>query len=295
MGDNLDHVLSTITPTTIDEAELTKFRSEADFVEKYIELLIEAGSSIIICGHILPNGAEGWTRNEAIIGGLLIRLHKLIDMFLDQVRRDRRETVFMAARLHFETVVNMFFLMDDPSAEVFNDFVHYSLQYEIRLLDKIRRNIGERGGVEEPIEARMQISINRAFERARTTEQEARAWKKGKWSKLDLYRRSELIGLQDVYLAVFRGGSLIIHGNWADLDQHHLKFENDLFNPVSEFNPVRPQYFDPLCSLSIHAFRRTIEHYGLINIHSRAVDMCNDYLSRLKTLSEAHEAFLAKA
>jgi hypothetical protein len=277
--------------------ELSQAEHEADFVGKYLDMLIEAGSFLTVCTHIFPSGKEGWTRNEAILGGHLVRLYKLIHVILDQTCQNRRESAFIASRLHFETVVNFFFLTERYSEETMDDFVHYSLRHEVRLLDRIRENIKDRDGQSLPIEERMLGSISNAFSRANSSEHDVRQWTKGPWSRKNLFERAKVVGLEGSYLAIFGGGSNIVHGNWSDFDQHHLRFDDSVgrFQPEIRFRPIRPQILEANCWTSIQTVTRVFEHYGLVNLRSMVIHLCEDFLKRLEILSNSHETFLQKA
>jgi hypothetical protein len=294
MEDAIARQFSEIRRVEISEEEIGTFVHEADFVGKSVDMLIEAGSFLTVCTQIFPSGESGWVRNEAILGGHLVRLYKLIHVILDQSCQNRRESAFIASRLHFETVVNFFFLTDRYSEEAMDDFALYSLQHEVRLIDRIRQNIADRNGKVLPIEDRMLRSISKTFDRADATEQGAREWKKGPWSRLNLFERAKAVGLDEAYLAVFGGGSLIVHGNWSDFDQHHLRYDEGerRFKPEIKFRPIRPQFLEVNCLTSIRTVVRVFEHYGLINLRAMVVHLCDDYLRRLRLLSDRHETFL---
>lgn len=286
--------LSRVNRTDISEAGITAFKHEDDFTGKLIELLIEAGSFITICTQIFPSGEGGWTRNEAVVGGLLVRLYKLVHNILDQTCQHRRETTFIAGRLHFETAVNLLFITQRADEEVIQDFILSSLRHEVRLLERIRANVSARGDELWPIEERMISSIVQTFSRASTSEQEVRDHERGPWSRLTLYDRSQVVGLDGMYLGVFGGGSSIVHGNWGDLQQHHLRPKGDRFFPELEFRPIRPQILESTCMLTMMAALKSIEFYGLVQSLEKIQELSDDYASRLRLLSDAHEAFLQR-
>jgi len=92
----------------------------------------------------------------------LVRLYKLISALLDQICQRRRETTFILSRLAFETIVNLAYLIEYGSPELFDEYIRYSLRQERRLYDRITANIAARGGIRLPIEDRMLASISAA-------------------------------------------------------------------------------------------------------------------------------------
>ena len=108
-----------------------------------------------------PDGT--WSRDQAAIGGNMVRLHKLFSNLLDQTVQRRRETSFISARLVFETIVTVQFLIQEFSPELIESYVSHSLAHEKRLLNDINDNIKARDGLVLPIEDRMMKSIERAF------------------------------------------------------------------------------------------------------------------------------------
>src|SRR5712671_4075241 len=84
----------------------------------------------------------------------------LISALLDQICQHRREITFIIARLAFECIVNLRYLVkfaDD--AGVCDSYVAYSLRQEKRLHDRINNEIVKNGGARSPVQTRMLNSI----------------------------------------------------------------------------------------------------------------------------------------
>ena len=138
--------IDAIKATDVSEDRLNTFTTEYDFNEVAVELLIEVGSYICIAANLLPAKTHRWNRNQAILGGHLVRLYKLLSALLDQICQQRREIAFLVARIAFECIVNLRYLIkfaDD--AEIFDSYVAHSLRQEKRLHNKIQENITARG------------------------------------------------------------------------------------------------------------------------------------------------------
>ena len=162
MADSFVDNLNEVSPAPVDDEVIATFTSEDDFNELTVELLKEVGSFVCIAASALPADTKRWSRNQAIYGGHLVRLFKLISTLLDQTCQLRRETTFIVSRLAYETAVNLAYLIENGSNELFDDYIRYSLRQEKKLYELIETNIAERGGIRLPIEDRMLASISAA-------------------------------------------------------------------------------------------------------------------------------------
>lgn len=63
-----------------------------------------------------------------------------------------------------ESAVNIRFLIEHGTPEVFDDFVRYSFRTERRLRERIQAHTAEAGGVASPIQNRILNSISRTFD-----------------------------------------------------------------------------------------------------------------------------------
>lgn len=164
----------------VSPERIASFKSERDYVGLGLDLMIEAGSYITIAACIL--GSDGtWTRDQAVIGGNMVRLYKLFSAMLDQTVQHRRETSFILARLAFETIVAIRFLLQEYGPELVDSYVKHSLDHERRLLAAMEQNISARSGLTLPIEDRMRRSIDRIFRSSALTLQELPAKRERDW------------------------------------------------------------------------------------------------------------------
>lgn len=116
-----------IKSTDVSPERVQEFASEEYFNGVTVELLIEVGSYVCVAANLFPGTTRRWNRNQAILGGHLVRLYKLISALLDQICQHRREIAFIIARLTFECIVNLRYLIkfaDDPA--VFDSYIAYS-------------------------------------------------------------------------------------------------------------------------------------------------------------------------
>jgi hypothetical protein len=76
--------LNNIERTQVTPELLAALTSEDGFNGIGVELLVETGCYVCVAACIHPAQKNGWNRNEAIIGGNVVGLYKLLSAILDQ-------------------------------------------------------------------------------------------------------------------------------------------------------------------------------------------------------------------
>ena len=237
----------------VDPVAVASYTRDWDFMTLASELLREVTSYVCVAACTLGS-APAWSRDQAAVGGNMVRLSKLLWAFLDQTVQKHNETCTILSRLAFESIVNARYLIANFSPDLISSFVRQSLRHERRLQDRIQANIQERGGDVLHIEQRMLHSIGRAVRIAGVALDSVDLKNRAPWGGKDLRQKAEAIGLNEAYLAVFGGMSHNVHGSWHDLYQFHVETdENGAFKPNLEWGRPRPQ---PLFALGHLAPRR---------------------------------------
>lgn len=238
----------------VDVDRLTAATGEGPFDEAAYDVLTELVQSVAVVA-CLKRQAGGkprpMTRNEAILAGLMVRCLKLQRGMIEMSEPDRQrlELGLFFQRGITEAAVNLRYLLERGSDEVFDAFVRDSLKPDRKLHDKIQAAIAARGET-LAIEARMLRSIARNFERAGVEMESVDPDDRGAWSPRGIYGRFEELGIKDSYLAFFQIASHYVHGSWNDLITYQLE-EDDQGNlePSPEFAPVRPQPILAACEV----------------------------------------------
>lgn len=180
------NAFSEIEKPNVTEEKVAGFTNEDDFIRLGVSLLIEAGSYVCVAANTTGE-QDKWDRDTAVIGGNLVRLYKMISAFLDQTVQRRRETSFIFARLVFETVITIRYLVKHFSHELVVSYIKNSFKHEIKLRRNIEQNIAARGGMISPIEDRMTKSIDRAFVSAGLSPDELEGKSERNWGGKNLY------------------------------------------------------------------------------------------------------------
>ncbi|KWE98987.1 hypothetical protein WL80_33680 [Burkholderia ubonensis] len=271
---------------------LSKFSDEQDYVGLSVDLMIECGSWMCVAASLLPADTRKWSRDQAILGGLIVRAYKLMSSLLDQTCQHRRETTFILGRLLFESLINVQYLVTKNSTELYQAFVIDSLRHEKKLMESIEDSIGKRNGLILPIEDRMLISIKRAFETSGVNPDEVTKQAAKPWKDVDLFQRSSAVGWGDGYLALFGGPSHNVHGSWQDLLEYHLRHDEGGFSPEFAWHTPRPQVLFTLARVGLVALTTYLEHFAG-GAAEGVIDAFDDLWKRIEVADRAHEAFLS--
>lgn len=283
--------------TNVDVKEIKKFNSEEQFISLAVELFKEVSQITVIlsctCRLNEKNNPRKWTRNEAILGGLMVRISKLQRGLLDQICQKRLEIALILFRCLAESLINLRYLLKKNSEEIYSNYIEYSLREEKRLLNKINQNINKRG-YELHIEGRMKYSINRAFQTSSfsPTQVDETKWKP--WGE-KIYERAKSIEMEDEYFALFSLPSHSVHGNWQDLITYHLENENGEFSPKAQWGHPRPQPVFAAALLSAETNRLYLDEIISNCSDKEQIDkLLDDIIIRIQVADELHEQFLQK-
>jgi hypothetical protein len=266
---------------------LQSAKSEDVFGEAAFELFKEAGILTVLAAGLIP--PEPMTRDDAILCGLLVKtckLGKAIVAMSTHLGSDRQLALF---RELIEALATLRYLLDESGdGSRFMAYVLNSSAAEREFLKVVARNVADRG-TELPIEASMTRSIQNTTASAGIDDAGSVPGKK----RIGWPSAETLVnGLGgDVYLA-YRGGSSVLHSQWADLIRNHLvRTEDGHFVPSFDEPAPRPQ---PLYA-GATLLAITIDRY-LTKMRPDALELFRMHLSsleeRLQRLVQMHGAWL---
>lgn len=284
--------ITEIRRTDVVPEALRAFTLEDEFNEISVDLMIECGSWLCVAANLFPLKTRKWNRHQAVLGGLLTRSYKLASALLDQTCQHRRETTFIFARLAFESLVNIQYLIRMNSEEVFQAFIVDSLLHEKKMLVRINSNIEMRYEIELPIERRMLVSISKTFVVSGLTPEEVTKEAARKWRSVNFYQRMDELGLSDGYPAMFGGPSHHVHGSWQDLIEYHLAHSDDGFSSELAWHPPRPQVLLAIALFQVETLRSYFDF--LTGIEEALKAELDDLFERIRMVNRCHEDFLSK-
>ncbi len=284
-----------IARTKVDAEEIKKFNTEGQFISLSVELLKEVGqiTAILSCVYRIDekNNIRKWTRNEAVLGGLMVRISKLQIGIIDQICQNRMEIAIILFRCLIESLINLQYLLKGDSEEIYDEYIEYSLREEKRLLNRIKQNIDKRG-YELPIESRMKHSINKAFRTSSFSFTQVNEKKWQPWGK-KIYERAKSIGMGESYFGLFSLPSHAVHGNWQDLITYHLEYKNSEFSPKTQWGYPRPQHLLVASLLSAESNRLYLEEIIPECSDKEQINkLLDDIIYRIRVTDKLHEQFL---
>lgn len=233
-----------IKPKFINE-EIHKYTSENEFMNANVDLhkkTIALLHKIINFRYFDCNkNAKKLNRDEAIMGGNLVRLTKLNTSLLQNVCQHKIEICFILNRCIYETQINILYFLKNGEENNYKNYVKNSLITEKEFFKNIEENIKKRNGEELPIEKNMKRSILDSFQISDFEIDELN--KSSNWKNLK--KRLEKINVNDnlaqTYNIFYGLSSHSIHGNWQDLVQHHINQDNGEFFTLNyDWNSPRP-------------------------------------------------------
>jgi Family of unknown function (DUF5677) len=241
-----------------DKDLLEQAEDERAFDLAFTELLGTLGDAVTQAAKLLRDNDDGsrpWTRDEAVLVGLMVRLAKLLTAYADQFERRRLEVCNYLGRGLFETSTDLRYLVRLGTPELFQRFVAHSFTNDLKLRGEIESNIEKRAGVVLPIEDRMLTSMQMRFDQAGVTIDEIPESPRATWggSMRDKLRK---LGMEEMYQAAFAGpSSAFTHGGWHELVTYHLSqsTDGDGYYAATAFSDVRPQPAQLVCVLVTEA------------------------------------------
>jgi hypothetical protein len=292
--DNIQHIteMPDIPRVEIDPDAIKAFTKNGDFMWLAVELLKEVASYTCYAAG-LTDETGTWSRDEAAVGGNMIRLYKLMHAILDQTTQKRGEIAFTLFRLAFETIVNIRYLIKHHSPELVTSYITYSLKHERKLFNTINENIAAQKGVVRPIEERMLKSLNRAAECAGLTYDQV-DHKQKNWGGKNIYEKAEDLDWKEQYAGAFGGPSHNVHGNWHELYSSHLEWDGgERFVPNFDFARPRPQPILALCVLATDC----LHDFYLFKTGEFGSEVLwppvKDLQDRVIAADQAHESYLS--
>lgn len=183
---------------------------------------------------------NGVSKNTAIVVGHLVRVTKLYEGLLVHITRNELELAAIFFRLMYESALRMNYLMRSKTkSKTFHSFVLVSYRPEKDILKDLHEKEAARPLIN--IEKRIVRKIQNRLRQDGIEEQELmnnRVWDvDGKNMKAML----ETMGLEKQYAYVFANGSHFVHGDWYDIDLHHIYKKGRFYLPKLSYDVPDPR------------------------------------------------------
>jgi hypothetical protein len=227
----------------VDDDALARAASDEPFAHEAVAVLKELLQSVTLVARVRRGDQEGeprsLSRNEAILAGQMVRLAKLHQGLLEYCSPPRMELFAFVLRGAVETAVNLRYLLEHGSPDVFDAYVQDSLRLDKQLHDRINETVKARSGAVMPMEYGLLEGIERAFRTAGVALDGVSAKSRAAWTEGGIKGRFTALGLERLYASYFAVQSNYVHGAWQELYEHHLTMRPDGgFLPRPEFEDL---------------------------------------------------------
>jgi hypothetical protein len=115
------------------------------------------------------------------------------------------------------------------------------------------------------------------------------------WGGKNVFEKAGDVGLEQLYLAAFGGGSHSIHGNWHEIYANHLEWDegrND-FTPKLKWRWPWPQMITSLALVINETVKVYFQFIGHDELSDYFHPLLNDLHNRVLDLIDAHEKYLS--
>jgi hypothetical protein len=229
------------------------------------ELYKEACRVVVFATHLLDDKSAaqgGFTRNQAICAGLMVKISKFMVGVIQLSTSDARGEIVLALdRIILEAAISLEFLVRSADDKYFDQFVDFSLGPEREIYDQIQANIIARNGEVWPIENRLLGSISYICAASGMKIEEVHR-KHRDWGE-NVRQRLKALGKESLYATVYRMPSHAVHGTWPDLFTGHLTYneKTNLFKPDIKWTRVGSRLLAPIAVMVLEAVDSYLERF----------------------------------
>lgn len=234
----LDHEAIALIAKAPKDADLT---DNDAFMEYIVGLMNVSLKTLHLACAIAPNteaSVRGYPTKHAIVLGHLVRIRKLFEGFLSHIADNELELAMIFARPMHETAVHMNYLMTAKASSI-RSFKLASYKSEKEILTIVPKKHGD--PYLDKIAKRMIQKIHGRLRRDGITIREVMANKQWGIDGLTFRGLLQKLGRDREYSFTFGNPSHWTHGDWADIEWHHLRREGRRYHPELTFTVPDPR------------------------------------------------------
>lgn len=219
-------------------------------------------------GRQTDGSTRGLTLDEAVNGGLLVRLTKLLRALFDSTQTEDSEAHQILARCAAETAINLRWLLRFGEPEHYKRFRADAFVALLRTADKVEpdhedpvvRATGER--VSETVARELHDA---GLERSDVPR------RVGQWGGT-LRQRFEALDESGLYDAFFATHSDYVHGSWHELCTFHLRRANNGYELDLTYGGLTPPAMYETSRLVFRAIQDYVDHMPLAELDVESLD-----------------------
>ena len=227
----------------------TDFKTNAEFMEFAVEImnrclyLLKAGTA---SAPDAETARKGYAKHKAIIVGHMVRLTKLYEGALIHICDCQLELATVFLRPIFEAAIRMEYLISSNSkTESYRNFILTSYKPEKEILQDLEAKTEKRPLIQ--VEKRMMRKIVSRLKEDGISQTELMHNKTWDIDGKNFRCIMETLGYDSMYAYGFGNASHYVHGDWYDIDLHHLKQDGQYYTPDLDFDIPDPRL---ACSLT---------------------------------------------
>ena len=227
----------------------------------YMHLVVDLGNHVrylmvVASGMVATPSFPGYTKEQAVIVGLYVRLYKLYDALCFHVSENHGEISSIFIRLIFESYIRMEYIMTRGSDSARN-FIFVSYRVVQEQIEDLQEKQRQRPLM--PIENRILNKIRQQLKQDGIDENDLRRNKNWNLDGKSFRGLMGELGNDALYTYMFGAGSSMVHGDWKDLMANHLIKKEGFYFPYLDHDKVDPRYLCPISMWCLSATREFVE------------------------------------
>lgn len=176
----------------------------------------------------------GLDANEAVVGGLLVRMNKLLCGVFDATQADESEAHAPLSRCAVESAVTLRWLVFHGKEKWFRRFRADSFAYWRTQLASMQ----SRASDHDPTVAQLSAHIEKELRGAGLTWEDVPK-APNSWGP-DMRQRCVALGQEWIYTSFFASHHNYVHPSWHELSALHLTFDDERFRLAPSFAGIPP-------------------------------------------------------
>ena len=272
----------------VNDRVLMSYRDKGEFGALSFGLLKEATGLMGAVGGYLSGirGRYQLTRDEAVCAGLVVRMFKLMMSIVKlSTGVEHGETVRVLSRCVLESSIDLRYLLQEDTEELFDQFVMVGLRGERLLYEAIKAKIQGREGGMLAIEARMLASIEATCANSGVSIEQVRS-NAGNWG--GGYRsRMQALGVTDEAYSGYAIESQSVHGSWANLVVDHLDSDGFGFEVDMGHRSADGGYLGPVALCTLESARAYVDRCFEVEDGELFQERLVDLIERLQRVDGA--------